>query len=101
MCGFPSKSSRRLLDLLSGKAAELPTSSPAKIINQAPGRAQIVFSVNLHCTIVERRVQRIDVHSRRQRFRKPFFQAGAKSPSQVVDCTFEKSPGARCKNHYA
>lgn len=46
-------------------------------------------------------MQRIDVHSRRQRFRKPLLQACAKSPSQVVGASLEKSSIARRKNHHS
>lgn len=46
-------------------------------------------------------MQRIDVHSRRQRSRKPLLQAGAKSPSQVIDASLEKSSSARRKNHHS
>lgn len=46
-------------------------------------------------------MQRIDVHPRCQRFREPFFQAGPKSPGQVIDRPLEKSSAARRKNHHS
>src|SRR5919108_1145023 len=90
-----------LFYLPADEASKLAAFSPAKIINQPPGRAQIVLPVNFYRAIVKGRMQRIDVHSRRERFRKPLFQARAKSPSQIVGGSLKKSSIAWRQNHYS
>lgn len=103
MCGFPSKPDcYQSLDLLPRNSAKRAViSSSAKVINQPPRRPQIILSMHFDRTVVKRCMQPVDIHARCQRFRKPFLQAGPKSPSQVIDRTLEKPSGARRKNHHS